>query len=190
MEEENTEEFHFDRRGYWTDQQVKCIAKRVGDDEYKKRDSIKEKWEVVDGDLADGTCADITVYFDDGQAMLTDRLNLNMTEYVEFNETHVSLYRQISAALMAYRLMLMFNSIELEKIDDYKQVWELTLQHKITGNIANFYDYKGGCSMGLKQTEVANLDADFKADLEELLTELVSLTIPLNYDGTVAGSVA
>jgi len=174
---------------YKTDSQIAKIRNRVGSKELEKRNAIAAKWEPVDNNLADGTCANIRVMFDEGQAMLTD-FSTEPKFGTPEHDALTWLHAQISPGLMLYRLVLLFKTADFEKIDDYKQVWELTLRHKESGEIANLYDYKGGCSMGLKETKVENLNPQFAEDLKELLTALVSKWLPLNYDGTVAGTVA
>jgi hypothetical protein len=180
---------------YFVDSRLEIVMDRVRDAENNKRDAIVNKWEPASSDDLNNACGNVKVYLIDGHIELCSIGNTpsmdNQASIGNGENARVwSFERMISAGLLLYRLLVLFHKTETEDIDDYKCVWEVPLKHKTTGKFAMFGDYKGGVNLWLHAYKQEDLNPDFVADLKELIEMLISMWMPLNYDGTIAGSVA
>lgn len=166
---------------YITDKSL--VNDRQGDEMEERKKTVREKWSVSTDRAS--TCGNIMVYFKNNKAALAGMFD---TSY----ESTWS-YAQISSALALYRTISLFEcGLDARQVDFYKMNWFIQLEHKETKQILALGEWKGGFQIFTTFDRIEQLAAfpTFKADAEELLTLLVSPTMTIGYDGTVAGTVA
>jgi hypothetical protein len=101
----------------------------------------------------------------------------------------VAFFEMISSQLLLYRLVSVFelagvpSGIEFN-VDGYKGCWGVRLEYVGDGSELRLFDSKGGASVQFFGSATAAGAAS------ELVTWLVSDRVALQYDGTVAGTVA
>ena len=161
---------------YVTDGKLSVCMERVGKTEYEQRDDIRARFEVFDGDTA--LCGNVRAVFDtNGKATLKG--------------DGIPAYEQISSALALYRCISLFETgVNNGHADFYKMNWMITVKHQDTGEYLGLGEWKGGFQIFTRAHTYSDLPKSFIEDVEQLLTFLVSPTMPIGYDGTVAGSVA
>ena len=157
-------------------------AERTGN--YEVRDKIAAKWANyhtrVDG------CGNVhhEFYFDTEKQTFIFSGNGLHGDY-----RYLSTYQIISPALLLYRLIAtFFGSPKCE--DGHKSIWEYNLIHKATNKSISFSEWKGAAGFWLPETSYKKVDAEFRADLIELMNYLISNECAHPYDNLVAGSVA
>lgn len=162
---------------YKTDNSLSFGSREKCREKCNEKEHIKEKWLVTE---RSNTCGNVRVSFDNGNAILSN----DGTQYTPA-------YYQISSALALYRTISLFEcGLNADDVDFYKMNWRVTLKHKMTGNVLCLGEWKGAFQIFTEFYEVDQLDKKFKLDAEELLTLLVSPTLTINYDGTIAGTMA
>ena len=97
--------------------------------------------------------------------------------------------KMMSPSLWLYRLIATFFFAPTCE-DNYKMIWEYSLQHKESGQKVMFSEWKGAAGFWMSETNNKKLNADFKKDLVELCNYLCSNKCAHPYDGLVAGEVA
>lgn len=148
------------------------------DDEIEKG-IIRQKWTVSTETPNSMMCGNIRVTFDNFKASLDN------------DELSTSSYMQISSALALYRTISLFEcGLSTSSVDFYKMNWQINLQHNETGKTLGLGEWKGGFQIFTPYTTIKDVPAQYKKDTEELLSLLVSPTLTIGYDGTVAGTVA
>jgi hypothetical protein len=150
-------------------------------DDYDKKEQIKQKWNVVDTSNS-MMCGNVKVIFDDNNiASLSDN----------YDTKQIQSCKQISSALALYRTISLFEcGLNSKKVDFYKMNWKVMLEHKETRISLNLGEWKGAFQIFTPYTELGDVNSKYKEDVEELLTLLVSPTMTIGYDGTIAGTVA
>lgn len=167
---------------YVTDSKLSLEMDRVNDSATKSK--VKDKWTVAG--LPESYCGNVDVYFKDGKAKLS-----NATSSLSDNKDYKWAHEQISSALALYRSISLFETgIQSSECDHYKINWLVALQHKESGQYLILGEWKGGFDIFTQSRGVKELDKTFIKDAEQLLTYLVSESMTIGYDGTVAGSVA
>ena len=140
----------------------------------------KKKWDHAFNGRYD-LCGNVRVEFKNGKANLTD----------DYNDENTQSGEQISSALALYRMVSWFEcSNDSEYCDFYKMNWSIKLKHKKTGNVLGLGEWKGGFQIFTEEYNTKTLSKEFIKDAEELLTILVHENFTINYDGTIAGSIA
>jgi hypothetical protein len=150
---------------------------RINDDELKTH--IRNKWQVLESPSGSLMCANLRVVFQNSQAELTDEVK------------HTPSWRQISSALALYRTISLFEcGLCATFADFYKTNWAVTLLHTQTNIKVTLSEWKGAFQIFTPFTSMKDVDPGYKEDVEELVTLLVSPTMTIGYDGTIAGTVA
>ena len=152
-----------------------------------QKEHVKSKWTVEKTCSARMMCGNIRANFRANVANLTDLMHFMDTMN---DETVTSSYEQISSALALYRSVSLFECGISGEEDFYKQNWTVDLKHKKTGVCLSLGEWKGGFQIFTPYLSIEEVNPEFKTDAEELLTLLVSPTLTIGYDGTVAGCVA
>lgn len=108
-----------------------------------------------------------------------------------YDKTKTQSWEQISSALALYRSISLFEcGLNTDHCDFYKFNWQIILVNKETNINLALGEWKGAFQIFTPYTSMQNVNAKYKSDVEELLTLLVSPTMTIGYDGTVAGTVA
>jgi hypothetical protein len=152
---------------------------RIDDDALKTH--IRNKWQVLESpsEMTSHMCGNLRVVFQNSQAELTDELK------------HTPAWRQISSALALYRTISLFEcGLCTTFADFYKINWAVTLLHTPTNIKVTLSEWKGAFQIFTPFSSMKNVDPGYKEDVEELVTLLVSPTMTIGYDGTIAGTVA
>ena len=173
---------------YITDGTLKW-SERVEMDEEKKRIANKWKWLPDDAseEIPESTNGNVTVRFIKNNARLGDYFDIDASR----NPNMVPSYAQISSALALYRTISLFEcGINKHMCDHWKVNWNVVLKHEETGGVLVLSEWTGGFAISTPFDGVKYLDQNYKRDAEELLTLLVSPSMTIGYDGTVAGTVA
>ena len=163
---------------YITDRSL--VQDRQGDDVEDLKNIVRNKWSVTQDQSY--TCGNIQVYFNDNKAQLGD-----------FSGNGTWSFMQISSALALYRTIALFHcGLCSEMVDFYKMNWCIHLEHKETKCILGLGEWKGAFQIFTPFHDINQVNAhpSYKRDVEELLTLLASPTMTIDYDGTVAGTVA
>jgi hypothetical protein len=151
-------------------------------DDNEQKIAVKNKWSVAD-ERSGMLCGNIKVIFNNNIASLID--------FMPYSRENVPSYRQISSALALYRCISLFEcGLNPELSDFYKSNWTIHLKHKSTNIICGLSEWKGAFGVYTPYSNINQVDPIYKKDVEELLTLLVSPTLTIGYDGTVAGTVA
>ncbi len=172
---------------YVTDSVLQVCMDRVKDREEKA--AVRHKWEVTEDETDErGLCGNIKAIFVGSRARLVDMMEYSSVLYR--NNSLTPAYTQISSALALYRTISLFEcGLNANKVDFYKLNWTVNLKHKKTGLVLGLGEWKGGFQI-FTTFHAAPINAEFQCDAEELLNLLVSPTLTISYDGTVAGTVA
>ena len=153
-------------------------------DDSAQKEHVKSKWTVEKKCSAPTMCGNIRVNFHANVASLMDTIDSYRSS------STVASHQQISSALALYRSISLFECGLRGKEDFYKQNWTVVLKHKKTGVCLSLGEWKGGFQIFTPYLSIEEVNPEFKTDAEELLTLLVSPTLTIGYDGTVAGCVA
>ncbi|KAG5190727.1 hypothetical protein JKP88DRAFT_252029 [Tribonema minus] len=104
-------------------------------------------------------------------------------------DTHHDIGDVLSSALLLYRLQCLFiaENLHFVAIDGYKSVWSIGLYHRASGLYLEFQDFKATATC-CQCTGHGN--AQYEADVQELLSLLCNPKFTHPYDGTVAGCCA
>lgn len=159
------------------------VADRTGN--YERRDKIKEKWENFTGKSVDGSGNVNSQFFFDvsKQEFIFSKASLYL------DDNFIPMYRLMSPALLLYRLIATFFAAPV-CYDNYKMIWEYNIGHKATGKPIQFSEWKGAIGFWVPEYDNEKLDTQFKNDLIELMTYIISNECVHPYDNLVAGSVA
>lgn len=169
-------------------------ASRCNNQVWERREKIVQEWKAWSDDSTDiPTINDnekgssISWDMEKEQVVLTENARRPFSN---------RFYEATSSALLLYRLNCLFPGQldHTQDIDEYKIVWRIYLQHRVTGRVIRFGEFKAAISISpLNFPSKENLAADqlqFRTDAFELLDMLFSKQCPHTYDGTIAGSVA
>lgn len=142
--------------------------------------SIAKKFKSVGADRMDGTCANIKE--------LIEPWGSTKEMIRDYDKT---LSGGTSAPYVLARLCALFEGLQIQ-VDGqagYKTTWNVVLEHKETGHVVTFYDYKSGASYG---SDIYGNKApkEFVRDLKTLIKVLKDGRCPHPYDGCVVGEVA
>lgn len=166
---------------YITDSKLNMSMDRVKDDEiYLTIDKLRSEWTVTQTNGS--RCGNVRANFTKtGKCKLKDFPSDRM----------IPDYAQISSALMLYRTISLFEcGVNPAMVDFYKCNWEIELTHNKTKEKIWLGEWKGGFNCRFDARSLDDLSPDFIKAAEHLLTFLVSPHMPINYDGTIAGTVA
>lgn len=171
-------------REYKTDSQISLCMDRVGEDEYNEVRAVRALFQVVKRGGEENICGNVDASFTPtGKARLSD--------FTAREKGRVASYEQISSALALYRTISLFEcGLSASRCDFYKLNWEVIVKHKETGLELALGEWKGGFSIRTVARSAKELPAAYVRDVERLLTLLASPTMPIGYDGTIAGSIA
>lgn len=96
-------------------------------------------------------------------------------------------YKDISSAFVMYKLACLFPSPTMfYNIDNYKNVWHITLKDVKTDEMITIYDWKGGISFG----ECQESSKETIKNLKKFIKLYILGDCPHPYDNLIAGSVA
>ena len=166
---------------------VETSRERIEDEDpaYQARDKIASKWEPVTANGFSGNFAGTLKVATDGKISYK-----TPKDYKSFDMESPGIYDVMPSAMWLYRLACTFKPIvEFHGPDGYKLVWAASFEHKATGYVLHFYEWKGGFTLGATGEDTTT-NAKFKKDVLELLNYLASDTCPHPYDGTIAGFIA
>ncbi len=165
---------------YITDSKIEVVQERLGQAAYSNREKFKKLFRVTTKEV--DLCGNVRVSFSKtGKAKLTG---------IASNKG-ISSWDQISSALALYRAVSMFEcSSNPEQQDFYKTNWSVALEHVSTGQVLMLGEWKGGFQIFTQGHEPKDLPKEFINDVEAFLTFFVSNSMPIGYDGVIAGSVA
>jgi hypothetical protein len=164
---------------YVTDSMISVIMPRYMNDREQK-EHFRNTWKVSDD--SQGTCGNVRVVFNDNKAILS--YGINAMEFIQS-------YDQISSHLALYRTISLFQcGLNAAHSDFYKMNWYVQLEHSASGQVLGLGEWKGAFQIFTPYQNATQIPEVYKTDCEALLTYLVSQNMTINYDGTVAGSVA
>lgn len=108
------------------------------------------------------------------------------------DEGVAEIYEYLSSPLALYRSLstLECGTDFADRQDFYKMNWSITLRHNKTGQFLVLGEWKGGFQIFTSSHSPSKLPKAFKVSTIRLLQALINPTLPINYDGTVAGSIA
>ena len=177
-------------RNYVTDSKISAFMKRISNEmDDRLKNNIRNNWEVITSNYPEEYCGNISAYFNKKTGKC--KLSGDMSDNLYKDENFVSSYDQISSALALYRTIALFEcGLDSSLCDFYKLNWEVIIRHKATGEYLMLGEWKGGFNIRMKCGIVDDLPNGFKKSVESLLNYLTSEKMTINYDGTIAGSVA
>jgi hypothetical protein len=121
--------------------------------------------------------------FIDREAMYKEGSKFEYERYELFCNT-------ISSALLLYRCVCLGFQPQIMQSDAYKTVWSVPFEHIASKECLVLLDYKAGADINTLAHQPSEMPTDFRNDVLELLTFIVSNSITHPYDLTIAGSVA
>ena len=141
-------------------------------------------WKPASAKRMEGTCGNIQSAIDPRYDSETGKSGQGLFKDKYF-------YELVSAPMLLAKLLSGFKGLKVtgEGQDAYKITWSVVLEHKATGHVVTFYDWKGSSSFG-SNLMPNDMPDDFRRDFQKLLCALASVQFPHPYDGCVIGEIA
>jgi len=139
----------------------------------EQKNHVTSKWSVVNRPNKH-TCGNIECCFIDNVATVADCGYYYMKMKEDKNLPIVPSYEQISSPLALYRTISLFKcGLSAEVVDFYKRNWFVTLKHNKTNDCLGLSEWMGEFKISTPFAYLDEMNAEYKEDVEELLTLLV-----------------
>jgi hypothetical protein len=170
--------------------QPQLYHKRAKDN--NQQTEILKKWIPLNGEQNMGGNINFHLRFDrDEKAFVFIDRDKMYDQSIKYPHDKYELFcNTISSALVLYRCVCLGFTPQIMTSDGYKTIWSVPIEHIASKHCLVFQDFKAGVDINTRAHKPEQMPDDFRADVLEILTFIVSDNVTHPYDLTIAGSVA